>query len=167
VIHNIRVSTDGLQIIKTKNMLSGIADTLSTFVWFVYIFAAMLLVLTLIVLSVVFSITVNERKKEFAVIRALGGTKAFVLSVIFKESLAVSVSGGLAGALAAAAVVFPFSTHISDVIGLPYLQPKLSVILLILIVSVLAAFSVGPLAALGSVSKISKAEAYLTMREEE
>lgn len=167
VIHNIRVKIDGLQIIKTKSMLSDIAQNLSVFVWFIYIFAAMLLLLVLVVLSVVFSIAVNERKKEFAVIRALGGTKRYVLSVIFKEAISISISGGIAGALAAASVVFPFSTYISDVIGLPYLQPKAGVIILILVLSLLAAFSAGPLAAISSAVKISKAEAYLTMREEE
>ncbi|MBQ7976652.1 MAG: ABC transporter permease, partial [Clostridia bacterium] len=106
VIHNIRVKTDGLQIVKTKSMLSGIAETLGAFIWFIYILAAMLLLLALIVLSVIFSITVNERKKEFSIIRALGGTKRFVLAVIFKESLGISISGGIAGVLTAAIVLF-------------------------------------------------------------
>lgn len=167
VIHDIRVSIDGLQVIKTQSMLVDIAESLGTFVWFLYIFAAMLLLLVLIVLSVVFSITVNERKKEFAVIRALGGTKRFVLAVIFQEALAISVSGGVIGTAAAAAGVFLFSTYIADSIGLPYLQPTAGFVLFILGLSLLAAFLVGPLAALQSAIKISKAETYLTMREDE
>ena len=167
VIHNIRVKTDGLQIVKTKSMLSDIAESLGTFIWFIYIFAVMLLLLALIVLSVVFSITVNERKKEFAVIRALGGTKRFVLAVIFKESLGISVSGGIAGILAAAIVLFPFSTYIADNIGLPYLNPNTSIIILILALSLLISFASGPIAAIRSAVRISKTETYLTMREEE
>ena len=148
VIHNIRVKTDGLQIVKTKSMLSGIAETLGAFIWFIYILAAMLLLLALIVLSVVFSITVNERKKEFSVIRALGGTKRFVLAVIFKESLGISISGGIAGVLTAAIVLFPFNTYIADSIGLPYLNPNISVIILILALSLIISFASGPIAAI-------------------
>ena len=167
VIHNIRVKTDGLQIVKTKSMLSGIAETLGAFIWFIYILAAMLLLLALIVLSVVFSITVNERKKEFSIIRALGGTKRFVLAVIFKESLGISISGGIAGVLIAAIVLFPFNTYIADNIGLPYLNPNISVIIMILALSLIVSFASGPIAAIRSAVRISKAEAYLTMCEEE
>ena len=167
VIHNIRVKTDGLQIVKTKSMLSGIAETLGAFTWFIYIFQAMLLLLALIVLSVVFSITVNERKKEFSVIRALGGTKRFVMAVIFKESLGISISGGIAGVLTAAIVLFPFNTYIADSIGLPYLNPNISVIILILALSLIISFASGPIAAIRFAVRINKAEAYLTMREEE
>lgn len=167
VIHNIRVNIDGLQVIKTKSMMTDISENLGAFVWFIYIFAALLLLLVLIVLSVVFSITVNERKKEFSVIRALGASKRYILSVIFKESLAVSISGGAAGAFTAAVFVFSFSTYISDSIGLPYLQPGAGTVILILLVSLLAAFASGPAAALYSAVRISRAETYLTMREEE
>lgn len=167
VIHNIRVKTDGLQIIKTKSMLSGIAESLETFIWFIYIFALMFLLLALTVLSVVFSITVNERKKEFSVIRALGGTKRFVLAVIFKESLGISISGGIAGVLTAAIVLFPFNTYIADNIGLPYLNPNISVIIFILALSLIVSFASGPIAAIRSSVRMSKAETYLTMHEEE
>lgn len=167
VIHNIRANTDGLQVIKTKNMMTDISENLGAFIWFIYIFAAMLLLIVLIVLSVVFSITINERKKELSVIRALGASKRYILSLIFKETLIVSISGGLAGIVLSSILIFPFSTYISDSIGLPYLQPGVGTIILILAVSLLISIAVGPAAAINSAVKISKSETYLTMREEE
>ena len=148
-------------------MMTYISENLGAFIWFLYIFAAMLLLIVLIVLSIVFSITVNERKKELSVIRALGASKRYILSVIFKETLIVSISGGLAGTILSSILIFPFSTYISDSIGLPYFQPGIGTVILILAVSLLISVAVGPTAAINSAVKISKSETYLTMREEE
>ena len=64
-------------------------------------------------------------------------------------------------------MLFPFNTYIADNIGLPYLNPNISVIIMILALSLIVSFASGPIAAIRSAVRISKAEAYLTMCEEE
>jgi putative ABC transport system permease protein len=114
-----------------------------------------------------FSVTANERKKEFAVLRILGATRKKLAGILLNESLFASMAGGIIGVAAAAAVVFPFNVYIGDRLGLPYLQPQISVVLGILALSLFLSFLVGPLASAHSAIKISRAETYLTMREGE
>ena len=165
VTRNIRSGMDGVQVIKTKSMTVDIAENLDGFVFFIYVFAAMLLILTFITLSVVFSVTVNERKREFGIIRAVGASRMTSAFIILKESLFISVFGGVAGVGLASIVVFPFSTYIGDSLSLPYLQPEIGIIAVIAVICLFVAFVSGPLSAVYSAVKISKAETYLTMKE--
>jgi putative ABC transport system permease protein len=165
VTHNIRSSIDGVQVIKTKSITTDIAENLNGFTVFIYLIIGMLLLLTLITLSVVFSVTVNERKKEFGVLRAIGATRIKTSFIILKESLFISVLGGIAGVLLASIVVFPFSTYIGDLLSLPYLQPNIYTIIAIFGISLFVSFLAGPLSAAYSAIKISKAETYLNIRE--
>ncbi|HBC26091.1 MAG TPA: ABC transporter permease [Ruminococcaceae bacterium] len=167
VAHNIRSHISGVQVIKTRSMFTGISNTLGSLPVFLYAISIALWVLAAAVLTVMFSVTANERKKEFAVLRILGATRKKLAGILLNESLFASMAGGIIGVAAAAAVVFPFNVYIGDRLGLPYLQPQISVVLGILALSLFLSFLVGPLASAHSAIKISRAETYLTMREGE
>ena len=169
VVRNIRddTRTVDVDVIVSKNMIFSISNSLGSFVTFIYILSSALWVLAVIVLLVVYSVTINERKKEFAVLRTLGAKRNKLIGIVLLESLFTSIIGALGGVLAAAAIVFPYSTYIGDKLQLPYLQPSVHVILGVLAFSLLLAFAVGPLASIYSAVRISKAETYLTMREGE
>lgn len=167
VVHNIRAKLDGLQIVQTQSMISGIAQSLGSFAGLLYLFTGAFLLLSLAMLSIVFSVTANERKKEFAILRTLGATKKRLAGLLLQESLLVSTSGGIAGTALAALAVFPFSVAISQRLGLPYLTPTPVEISLLLLLSLAVAFAVGPIAAAFSAWRIGRADASLTLREGE
>lgn len=167
VTHNIRSSTDGLQVIKTKSMVTGIADDLDGLVSVIYVFAVLFLVVVLIMLVIVFSVTANERKKEFAILRALGATGKRLARLVISESLIISGAGGLLGTAAGAVIVLSFSTYIGDKLALPYLEPGPAVILAISAVTLAVSLSLGPAGAAYTASRLNRREVYLTMREGE
>ena len=167
VARNIISKLDGIRIIKTQGVITGIAENLGSLVAIIYVLIAVLWILAVGILTVVFSITVNERKKEFAVLRILGATRKKLAAIILGESFLISASGGVIGIAAASAIVFPFSVYIGDQLGLPYLQPQVGVVLGVLALSLSLSSLVGPLASAYAAFKISKAETYLTMREGE
>jgi putative ABC transport system permease protein len=115
----------------------------------------------------VFSGSINERKKEFAVIRVLGATRKKLAAIVLSESSLAGLAGGVIGIVLAALVVFPFSTYIGDRLQLPYIQPRGMAIVGSIAASLLLSFIVGPLASLYSAVKISRAETYYTLREGE
>lgn len=162
---NIRSSVDGLQIVKTQSMISGIAESLNTFSGILYLLVGALLLIALFMLALVFSITANERKKEFAILRILGATRKCLSSLLLAEALLVSIVGGILGVLVAALAVFPFSVAISQQLGLPYLTPQGQVLLELLAASLLITFAAGPFAAAYSAWRISRADASVTLRE--
>lgn len=164
---NIRSKLDGLQIVKTQSMISGIADSLGNFSSVLYLFVGGFFVIALIMLTLVFSVTANERKKEFAILRILGATRKQLSRLLLAESLLISIAGGVLGTGAAALVVFPFSIAIAQRLGLPYLVPNGTEILGLLLTSLAASFAADPLAAASSAWRISRADASVTLREGE
>lgn len=167
VAHNIRLTLDGVQLVETQSMISGIADSLNGISNLLYLFVGAFVALSLAMLLIVFSVTANERKKEFAIIRVLGATRKRLSALLLKEALLVSASGGLLGILVAALVVFPFSVAISQRFGLPYLMPNAAQIIKILLVSLAVTFAAGPLSAALATWRISRLDTSVTLREGE
>lgn len=167
VVHNIRSSMDGLQLVKTQSMISGIAENLKSFSGLLYFLIGAFLILALIMLTIVFSVTANERKKEFAILRVLGAERNRLAKILLQESMLISVGGAVLGTVLAALIVFPFSTAISQKLGLPYLIPSLSDILGLLLISLAITFIAGPLAAAAAAFRISRADTSLILREGE
>ncbi|MEI6100343.1 MAG: ABC transporter permease [Eubacteriales bacterium] len=161
------VSDADIEIVKPQAIIQGVSNNLGSLVVYIQTLSAIFWILAVVILAVVFSVTINERKKEFAVFRILGATRKKLVGLVLTESFYVSAAGGVLGTALASIVVFPFSTYIGEKLQLPYLQPPVDVILVALVLSLLLSFAVGPLASIYSAVKISKAETYITMREGE
>jgi putative ABC transport system permease protein len=163
----IKRKNEGVEVLVSQGIFSSISETLSGLVSYIHIFSAVLWVLAIIVLAAVFSGSVHERKKEFAVLRILGATRIKLIGIVLSESSITGIAGGLAGITLASLLVFPFSTYISERLALPYLEAPLFGIILLALSNLFLSFIVGPLASLRSALKISRAETYITMREGE
>ena len=154
----IRRATEGkVEIVQTQRMIDSVGGSLQGIVGGLYIIAGVFWLLALALLSIVFSVTANERKKEFALFRILGATRRRLSRLILREALYISLGGGLLGVLLAALAVFPFSVYIGDRLGMPYLLPGMGEILLILCGSLLLSAACGPLASAHGARKISRA----------
>jgi putative ABC transport system permease protein len=157
----------GVDVVVSQSIFSGISETLAGLTAYINLFSAVLWVLALIILAAVFSGTIHERKKEFALLRILGATRGKLAAMVLGESAIAGAAGAAAGIVLACLVIFPFSTLIGERLELPYLDaPFLRVIPLALgslFLSVLA----GPLASLYAALRISGAETYFTLREGE
>jgi putative ABC transport system permease protein len=167
VAYTIRRENDGVEVLVSQGIFSTLAGTLSGLVSYIHIFSALLWGLAIVVLAAVFSGSIHERKKEFALLRIFGATRQKVMGIVLGESSLAGIAGGVAGILLASLAVFPFSTLISERIELPYMDaPLISIILLVLESLFLSALA-GPLASLYAALRISRAETYFTMREGE
>ena len=76
VVGQIRKATGGnVEIVQTQNMINSVGGSLGGILEYLYVIAIVFWVLAVVLLSVVFSVTANERKKEFALFRILGATR--------------------------------------------------------------------------------------------
>ena len=164
---NIRKQNEGVEVLISQGIFARIAQTLSGLVKYIHIFSIALWALAVIVLAAVFSGTIHERKKEFAVLRILGATRKKLIGIVLGEAAIAGIGGGLAGIFLASLAVFPFSTYISERLELPYLDAPFFNIVLLVLASLLLSALAGPLASLYSALRISRAETYFTMREGE
>ncbi|MDR3129963.1 MAG: ABC transporter permease [Treponema sp.] len=157
----------GVDVVVSQRIFSSIAQALDGLSAYINVFSAILWVLALIVLAAVFSSSVHERKKEFAVLRILGATKKKLSGIVLGESVITGLAGGAAGITLASLVVFPFSTLIGERLELPYLDAPPSSVILLAAGSLLLSALAGPLSSLYAALRISRAETYFTMRDGE
>ncbi|MDR2419566.1 MAG: ABC transporter permease [Treponema sp.] len=167
VAGTIRQENKGVEVLVSQSIFTSISETLSGLTDYVYLFAIMIWLLAVIVLAAVFSGTIHERKKEFALLRILGATRKRLVGIVLSESSIAGIAGGIVGIVLASLAVFPFSALISERLELPYLDAPPFYIILLIVGNLLLSALVGPLASLYSALKISKAETYITMREGE
>ncbi|OJU16249.1 MAG: hypothetical protein BGN88_00105 [Clostridiales bacterium 43-6] len=167
VATNIRRSVDGVSLVKSKNLFESFSNNLDIINSFVGIFSLALWILAALVLTLLFSVTINNRKKEFSVLRILGATRRKLAGAVLTESLILSITGSVVGILLSAIVIFPFSTLIGEQLGLPFLLPGVDDTLGYLLIAFLLAVVAGPLSAIYSAVKISRTETYVTLREGE
>jgi putative ABC transport system permease protein len=163
----IRQETGGVDVLVSQGIFSALAATLSGLVSYIHIFSAALWVLAVIILAAVFSGSVHERKKEFALLRILGATRKKLVAIVLGESSLAGLAGGAAGIGLASLGVFPFSTLISEGLELPYLDAPFFKIIPLALGSLFLSVLAGPLASLYAALRISGAETYFTMREGE
>ena len=139
--------------------------SLGSLVGYTAVFVAVLWVMGVIVLLAVFFASVNERKREFAVLRIMGATRGMLRGVIVREAVIVSLAGSVIGVALASLIVFPFSTLIGRQLQLPYLQAGLLNVIGLMVVSVGCSVAVCVAASMMAMRKLARPEAYLTLRE--
>ena len=164
----IRSAFKGQQIypLAAKNMMSNVAAAIGSLSFYVHILTLVLWILTFLVLFTVFSSIINERKKEFAMMRILGATKKKLISLAFTESLIISGGGAAAGSFLALCIVLLFNQAFSQAVKLPYLRPHALWICGLFVTVTLLVSAAGPVASLKMMRQFSKAQDALNAREE-
>ena len=164
----IRSAFKGQQLypLAAKNMMSNVASAIGSLSFYVYVLTLVLWILTFLVLFTVFSSIINERKKEFAMMRILGATKKKLISLAFTESLLISGGGAAAGSFLALCIVLLFNQAFSQAVKLPYLRPHAIWICGLFVTVTLLVSAAGPVASLKMMRQFSKAQDALNAREE-
>ncbi|MBE5843958.1 MAG: ABC transporter permease [Butyrivibrio sp.] len=160
VTHNLRVAFDGLQIIETKDMTNSLETSLKGFVSLLYVLVVILLLLSYVILSLVFRLTFNERKREYALMKMAGATQKSICGLVIKEAFIESLGGAASGIIFTLLIILPFKIAINSAIKLPYLEPGALTLFAIIIVVFLVGSITGPVAALGTAIKAGKIELY-------
>ncbi|MDR1895123.1 MAG: FtsX-like permease family protein [Spirochaetales bacterium] len=163
----IKRNHQNVDVLVSQGILAAIAEALEGFVAYINSFSIILWIVAVVVLMAVVSGSLNERKKEFAILRILGAPRKKLVRLVLTESSLTGLAGSLAGLGAAALLIFPFNTYLSLKIGLPYIRPGAGGLLVLGLVSLALSFAAGPLAAISSAVRISRAETYWTLREGE
>jgi putative ABC transport system permease protein len=164
---DIRRTNENVDVLIAEGIFGSIAKTLGGLVKYIHIFSFALWALAVIILAAVFSGTIHERKKEFAILRILGATQKKLVGLVLSESSIAAGLGAVTGIALACIIVFPFSVLIGEKLELPFLDAPLFNIAALILASLFLSVLVGPLSSLYSALRISKAETYFTLREGE
>lgn len=150
--------------VRTKSMITDVSGSLSgisrTAAWLI----AIVWILSFVILLTAFAMIANERKKEFALLRLLGASRRQLRSVIRTETVVCSLAGGLAGIAASALILFPFTRLIERTLGLPYLTPSVSRIVLTAVVTLVLTVLMGALASSWTAGRLSRVDPGVVLR---
>jgi len=156
---------DGIFAMFSKKFVNEVSSNLKVISSYIYISIAVIWIISMILLAVVFSVIVNERKKEFSILRILGTSKKKLSKIIMYESLYIGFYGSILGILVGIISVFSIIPIIQKNLNLPFLTPSIMNLVLVSIFSLLVGTIVGCLSSLNATRKITKTDVYLTMRE--
>lgn len=167
VLNNINIHYKKVRAIRTKNMISGISDSLSGVSKVAGTLSAVIWVIACAVLIAAFVMVTGERKKEFAVMRAMGASRQKLSAIVLAEGIGLSLAGGVIGIGAGLLVLLSFPDLVEARLGLPYLLPSAGSIILAALLAVLATVVSGALSSAVSAGRIAKLDTGTILRSGE
>lgn len=154
------VEASAIQIIQNEKMISNLMKKFSAILIFMNAISVLVLVITFATLAVVFSLMLNERLKEFAVLRVLGASHGALVKIVFSEAAIMGCAGAVTGIFFSLLIIIPFNVLISEKLSLPFAMsslPQLVNFSVFVFVIILAA---SILSSVFSAVRISKFEPY-------
>ena len=165
VADTINIKVSKVEATPARSMVSSIAAGLGRVTGIVGGLVAAVWALAAVVLMAAFALVANERKREFAVLRAMGASRALLKCVSACEAALI----GLVGAAVGLALGIPAASTLEELMGgsmdLPFLAPGAAAgVGLAVGAAALSALS-GIAAALMSAARITRGETALLIRE--
>ena len=164
VTADINLHVRQVKAIRTQNMISDVSDSLSGVSGMIGVLMVAVWVLSVIIMAIAFTMMMNERKKEFAVLRVLGASRARLAGFVLKENALLTLAGGLCGVAVTILITVLFSGLIEQSVGLPFLLPNAAAIGFAALLTVLVTVAAGAVTAAVAAFNISKIDAGLILR---
>ncbi len=161
---NRALNRGGLYIMCSHSFINGMSVTLRGAAKFTLWGGAILWLLAACVISLLFSVSLNERRSEMAMLRTVGASSSQLTCMILDEVLILCLEGAVLGLLLGAFAATLSAPRAAEALKLPFLLPQLSVLLLIAGATVLLSVLTGLLAAYRAARRVSKADIYSTLR---
>lgn len=156
---------EGIFAMFSKKFVNEVSSNLKVISSYIYFAIGAIWIMAMILMAVIFSVILNERKKELGILRILGASKRKLSSIIIAESFYIGLYGSIVGLIVGTLAIFSLIPIIQKNLNVPFLMPSIFNICLIALISLLVGISIGCISSFNSVRKISKTDAYLTMRE--
>jgi putative ABC transport system permease protein len=160
----IAAALPGIEPVESTNLFYTHRSRINSLLRGVVVLLGISWLLSVTIIGLVFSMVANERRREIAVLRALGARQVVTLQTLLMEGVILALFGGMAGIGFALSVVYLFKNFLVQWMGVPFLFPSLAGLLLLALAGLgLALLTVVP-AALVPTLRISRMEPALAMR---
>jgi putative ABC transport system permease protein len=157
--------TVGMFPIESPNLFGTFRNQMNGLLWGFFAITIIVWALAMVLIGVVFSMAANERRREMAVLRAIGATRNFIFRSVLTEAALLAVSGAIAGIAIAALSLFTFKDMIAQSLKMPFLFPSVPSFIGLFSGGVALAMVTVILAAMIPAYRISRQELAIAMRE--
>ena len=158
-------SRNKYKAVRTRSMVTDVSDSLSRISSIIGWLVAAIGALAVLVLLIAFTMLTNERKREFAVLRVCGASRRMLAGMLRREALALGALGALCGIALGALLILSFRTLLETRLGLPFLLPDLSGMLILGGITLILCLLAGMIASARAVYTLSRVDTGVILRE--
>ncbi len=167
VAQRIMSSVPGMVAITANEISRSVTDRLSGFLRGFIVLDIIVWVMSLLTIAAIFSMIVNERRREIGLLRAMGGNRGYIFRLMTTEAVLLTAAGGAVGIVLGGAGLFIFRTVITSSLGIPYLWPPVWYFALLVGGTLLLSVLSGVVASLYPAISSSRLEPYAAIRQGE
>ncbi|MFQ5998958.1 MAG: ABC transporter permease, partial [Candidatus Bathyarchaeia archaeon] len=149
-----------VKVIKTNELASTVSQRLQNLLSAFLFLGGLIIGTTVILISSVSSLTVNEKRRNIGVLRAIGASKLFVSKLLASHILLLSLFGGAAGIGSAALAFYLNFQTITRSLQIPFVPLPFLEFVGIIFVSLLVAVASGVAASVYPAYKANKIDPY-------
>ena len=157
--------TTGMYPIESPNLFGAFRSQMNGLLWGFFALTVIIWVLAAVLMGVIFSMAANERRREMAVLRAVGARPGFVFRLILTEASILAAAGAVVGISIAAAGLYIFKDFVATSLRMPFLFPSIGVLAVMFIGGVALAVATVTLSASFPAVRASRQELAISMRE--
>lgn len=154
-----------ISVVLPQTIIGNLAQNLDLTLVILSALLTAIWLLSVVVLAIVFTVMLGERRQEFGVFRAIGATRQKLVSVLMTESFLVGAAGAALGLGLMCLLVFPFSNSLAVVLSAKFLLPNTGETILILFAAFALCAATGPLASVYAAYKLGRSDAFTMIRE--
>jgi putative ABC transport system permease protein len=155
---------NGVKAITYQNTVGALKRQLLELMKIFLVFGISLVVVTISLISIVFSMIINERKREIGIFRYLGAKRSSLLNLIAIEAFIISVIGGITGIVVGSVFLLFIKKSIIGTFNLSFLWPGTLFMLVTGLIVLLISITIGIVSALYSIIRIKRMTPYEAIR---
>ncbi len=167
VAREIQQQVPGTKTITPGGLFNAVSGQLSAVTRILYGSSIAVMIVSIPLIGVISAMVARERRKEVAILQALGATKGYITKLMLTESFSLSIVGGLIGIGTAAVILVGFQDFIASVLKIPFLIPAPLAIMADAGVALFLAIITGGIASLYPAWRITRSDPYETIRRGE
>lgn len=161
----IRQDTDGMVPLESPDLFGMFRSQMNGLLWGFFAITLIVWAVTMILIGIVFSMAANERRREMAVLRAVGATRNFIFRSVLTEAALLAFGGAATGIAIAAGGLYLFKDMIAGSLQMPFLFPSIPSFVSMFSAGIILAIVTVTLAALVPAVRLSRQELAVAMRE--
>ncbi len=166
VADDINIHVSKVRATPSVSMIESVAQGFGNVSVFISVITVGIWLISVIIIIAVFALMMNERKKEFAVLRVAGASGKMIVSAVSAEAAVISITGSVIGLVISLILTAPLSESIRNHFSLPFMQPDMMIMLFLSVGSVVMPFLIGVITAVLSAFRITGNESGLLLRED-
>jgi len=151
--------------IESPNLFGTFRSQMNGLLWGFFAISLLIWGLSMFLVGLIFSMAANERKREMAVLRALGATRGFIFGTLLSEAALLALAGSITGIIVSAGGLYIFKDLLAGSLRMPFLFPSLPAFIGLFSAGVALAILTVTLSALLPAYRLSRREMAVAMRE--